>query len=357
MTAPRQGRTSGGRAARLVLATTGLLASLLVAAHGCGKPTRDIAGATTAEAHTTAMSPGNHLDPPALAGPEVAPDPGSSRGVPVLCYHYFRGRFAPGYALRVLGSVFLGLPALGPREFWTTPAAEFDRQLRALRDAGRAVVTLDDVADLVAAGAPLPTNAVVLTIDDADRSVYEHAYPLLRKYGMKAHLFVPTAHIGRNWSGLRVCSAAQLREMAASGCVLLDSHTHDLHYKVAADGAPSPVFMHPERITAPRVHDAETLAATPGPLSAVADDLLSSREAIARLGGRPAGWLAWPYGFASPQLDAAARAAGFRGTVSLAPRDFRAGDGDFRVGRYTLTAHSTMAQFRAAAALPPAPSR
>jgi peptidoglycan/xylan/chitin deacetylase (PgdA/CDA1 family) len=324
-----------------------LLLALPAAMNGCGKPGHDAAGATTAEAHTTAMSPGNHLDPPALAGPDVTPAATGTRGVPVLCYHYFRGRFAPGYAARVLGSVLFGLPALGPREFWTTPAVEFERHLRWLQANGRRVLTLDEVADLVAAGAPLPANAVVLTIDDADRSVYEHAFPLLRKYGVKAHLFVPTAHVGRSWSGLKVCTEAQLKEMADSGLVLLESHTHDLHYKVEADGARSPVFLHPERIAAPRRHEAAALGAVPAPLAAVADDLLSSREAIDRLGGRPARWLAWPYGFASPQLDGVARGLGFRGTVSLSPHDFRGDNLALRVGRYTLTAHTTMAQVQA----------
>lgn len=330
-------------------AAAALLLALATAMSGCGKPGHDAAGATTAEAHTTAMSPGNHLDPPALAGPEVTPAATGARGVPVLCYHYFRGRFAPGYAVRVLGSVLFGLPALGPREFWTTPAVEFERHLRWLQANGRRVLTLDEVADLVAAGTPLPANAVVLTIDDADRSVYEHAFPLLRKYGVKAHLFVPTAHIGRSWSGLKVCTEAQLKEMADSGLVLLESHTHDLHFKVEAEGGRSPVFLHPERITAPRRHEGAALGAVPAPLAAVADDLLASREAIDRLGSRPAHWLAWPYGFASPQLDGVARGLGFRGTVSLSPHDFSGDNLALRVGRYTLTAHTTMAQVQAMA--------
>ncbi len=342
-------------AARAAATVAALLAATVAVTAGCGRPGRDSVGATTAEAHTTAMSPGNHLDPPALAGPgEATSATGATGGVPVLCYHYFRGRFAPGYALRVLGSVLFGLPALGPREFWTTPAAEFERHLRWLKDTGCPVMTLDEVADLVATGAPLPARAVVLTIDDADRSVYDQAFPLLRKYGLKAHLFVPTAHIGRSWSGLRVCTAAQLKEMSDSGLVLVESHTDDLHYKVSVGGSLSPVFLHPERITAARRHEAAALGGIAEPLAAVADDLLASREEIARVTGRPAHWLAWPYGFASPQLDGVARGVGFRGTASLSPQDFKSGNRSMRVGRYTLTAHTTMAQL---AAVIPAPAR
>lgn len=318
--------TGGGR--RLA---AGLALLALVAGCGDGPQSRAPRTADTG-AHSTAMSPHSQLDPPSLAeAPATAA--GDAAGVPVLCYHYFRGRFSPGYALRVVGAVVLGLPALGPREFWTTPAAEFERHLRALRDAGIAVVTLDELADRAAAGLPPPTRAVVLTIDDADVSVYRQAFPLLRRYGVRAHLFVPTAHIGRRWSGLRVCSAAQLREMQASGLVRLESHTHNLHRKGLDGDQVVPVFLHPERWTRVRESGVDPVRA----------DLLASRAAIAALAGPRRAWLAWPYGFANGELDSLARACGFRGTVSLKPRPFAPDDSGLSVGRYAVTAHTTTA--------------
>lgn len=322
------------------------LASLFLGACNAGPqaggPHAEGAPPRATGAHSTAMAPDSELDPPSLADLPVVERAG---GVPVLCYHYFRGHLAPGYALRVLGSVFFGLPALGPREFWTTPVGEFERHLRHFRDEGIAVVTLDEVAELIAAGRQLPSRAVVLTIDDADRSVYRHAFPLLRKYGMRAHLFVPTAQVGRAWSGLRVSSADELREMAASGHILLESHTHDLHYKLPADDGPRPAFLVPERI--PGGRRAAPSLAHPGPLATVARDLETGRDEVRRLGAGRTPWLAWPYGFASPALDSLAVAVGFRGTVSLSPRRFGAADRDLHVGRFTLTAHTTLAQVAA----------
>ncbi|MDX2473438.1 MAG: hypothetical protein QNL91_06975, partial [Candidatus Krumholzibacteria bacterium] len=115
-----------------------------------------------------------HLDPPELG---LTTAPGFESGVPVLCYHYFRSGFDPGYLAKVFGAVMFGMPSLGPREFWTTPMGEFEKHLRYFRDSGTQVMTLDEVADAVAAGQPLPVRAVVLTIDDADESVYRLAYP------------------------------------------------------------------------------------------------------------------------------------------------------------------------------------
>ena len=296
----------------------------------------------------------HHLDTPDLAElPTVA----VTAGVPVLCYHYFRGRFAPAYLLKVVGSLVLGLPALGPREFWTTPIAEFERHLQYFRDTDTQVLTLDEVADLIETGRPLPPRAVVITIDDADRSVYEQAYPLLRKYGLRAHLFVPTGKVGQSWSGLRVCTWEELAEMAASGVMILGSHSRDLHHKTRVNGRLDPVFWHPERVPegdppSPGDWDPGLLEGEFGPVAA---DLLASRLDIAQATGRQAGWLAWPYGFAHARLDSIARAVGFRGSVSLRPAAFSRADTLLHPGRFTLTAKTTLDQIAAAFPPPPQP--
>ncbi len=297
-----------------------------------------------------------HLDPPDLA-PLLT---GGEQGVPVLCYHYFRRDFAPGYMVRVVGALLFGMPSLGDREFWTTPHAEFERHLAWFRDTGIRVMTLDEVAALAAAGRPMPARAVVLTIDDADRSVYAIAWPLLRKYGVKAHLFVPTAKVGTDWSGLDVCRWDELKQMADSGAILLESHGHDLHFKVRSGDALEPVFWHADELRGRRDAAArDSLAAAwercepavagdaprrrlAGAQGPVADDLVASRVALIEHTGCAPRWLAWPYGFASGRLDSLAHAVGFAGTVSLKPRVFSAADSTLSVGRLALTAKTTM---------------
>ncbi len=337
------------RTRRLTLAAPALLLVLLVVggSGGCGQhPAEDD------------QDPDRyHLDPPGLAdleAGEVGP------GVPVLCYHYFRGGFDPGYIMKVLGSVLFGMPALGPREFWTTPVQQLEKQLEYFAETGTVVMTLDEVADAVLSGDDLPPRAVVLTIDDADRSVYEHAFPLLRKHGVRAHLFVPTAKVGGHWSSLNLCSWQQLKEMADSGTIILGSHTRDLHFKIRTGGKQDPVFWHPELI--PGETRAETAAhldqlleehpefgiseparqALTGEFGPVAADLLASRLDIAAATGHRARWLAWPYGFADGDLDSLSRVVGFRGTLSLRPATFSRQDTLLQVGRFTLTAKSTL---------------
>jgi len=315
---------------------------------GCGDGTEDSPDRKTS-AH--------YLDPPALASGGF---PTAEDGVPVFCYHYFRSGFNVAYLMKVLGSVLLGMPALGPREFWTTPIGEFEKHLRYFRDTGTVVMTLDEVADLIESGQDLPDRAVILTIDDADRSVYELAFPMLRKYGMRAHLFVPTAKVGQPWSDLDVCTWEQLSEMEASGYILVGSHTRDLHFKVEVDGDLEPVFFHPDQVPeTARLRNLKDLARLvrtgapadipknldgilSGPFAAVAADLVASRADLMAGAAAEATWLAWPYGFASDELDSLSRAAGFRGTVSLNPVAFSTRDTTLHVGRFALTAKSTL---------------
>lgn len=320
---------------------------------GCGNQGQDVPDESTS---------GYLLDPPELSSGSFPP---IEDGVPVFCYHYFRSGFDPGYLAKVLGSVVFGMPALGPREFWTTPAGEFEKHLRYFRDTGTVVMTLDEVADLVEAGHRLPDRAAVLTIDDADRSVYELAWPLLRKYGMKAHLFVPTAKVDQTWGELEVCSWEELKEMADSGNIIVESHTHDLHFKVRSAGNMEPVFFHPDRVPGQdltknlnqlaRLVRNDDREGIPGNLdeilsntyAAVGVDLVSSRVGLKARAGVPADWLAWPYGFANDELDSLSRAIGFRGTVSLQPRAFTIRDSSLQVGRFALTAKSTLSHIDA----------
>lgn len=293
-------------------------------------------------------SAGYHLDPTELAAFEVGE---LGDGVRVLCYHYFRRDLDPLYFARVIGAVVLGAPTLGPQEFWTTPIGQFERHLRWFRDQRIDVLTLDDVVAFQQRGEPLPDRAVVITIDDADRSVHRLAWPLLQQYGMKAHLFVPTSRVGQRWSGLDVCTWAELAEMQASGAIVLGSHSHDLHFKVMTDRGRQPVFWNPEVIPGDQLAAARdelaSLAATDvGPASAVGvdpvlTDLVLSRRLIERHGQAPCRWLAWPYGFGHGALDSLAAVAGFAGTLSLRPTTVDEVTPSWHLGRFTLTAKTT----------------
>lgn len=90
------------------------------------------------------------------------------------------------------------------------------------------VVSLGALVDALRQGEPLPDKTVAITFDDAYASVYESAYPLLKKRGWPFTFFVNTAAVGQ--SSLFV-SWDQLREMSKNGATIAN-HTTEHHHLV-----------------------------------------------------------------------------------------------------------------------------
>src|SRR5215475_6402536 len=77
-----------------------------------------------------------------------------------------------------------------------TPALQFAKQLEYLT-AHYDVVPLSRMVERITSSAPLPPRLAAVTIDDGYRDAYEVAYPLLRRYGISASLFVVTEFADR----------------------------------------------------------------------------------------------------------------------------------------------------------------
>ncbi len=146
-------------------------------------------------------------------------------------------------------------------------------------------------------------KALAVTFDDACRSVFELALPILRDLGVPATVYVPTAFVGSsvpmNWPGvdqwigtaheheLLCMSWEQLDELAGEGWEI-GSHTRTHPKLTALDDA------------------------------ALAEELAASRELLAeRMGdGRT---LAFPYGDNDRRVQAAARETGYEAAAGLRP--------------------------------------
>jgi peptidoglycan/xylan/chitin deacetylase (PgdA/CDA1 family) len=83
-------------------------------------------------------------------------------------------------------------PALNPSLLSATPD-EFEAQMRHLA-AHYDPVSVSDVLDFCVDGVPLPPRAVLVTFDDAYADFAQYAWPVLRRVGIPATLFVPTAY-------------------------------------------------------------------------------------------------------------------------------------------------------------------
>jgi peptidoglycan/xylan/chitin deacetylase (PgdA/CDA1 family) len=269
--------------------------------------------------------------------------------VPVLCYHYVRGPGGPVQFVRVFGYVVLSLPLLDDTELWKVSRRGFERQMEYLVTRGYHTVTLDDLHEWQMGRRELSAKSVVLTFDDGEESAYRYVYPVLKKYGLRATLFVVTSKVGAMWDGMQCIDWPRLREMQRSGVFNIESHTNDLHYKVGARNDLKPVYLAASQ-------DPSAIAVGAHWDTAIFDDLVQSRVQIERQIGRTPHFLAWPYGFGSPAVDQVAMEAGFTRTCSMRARPNRllpagqhlalSNTERFEIPRYTMTARTSLRTFR-----------
>lgn len=160
----------------------------------------------------------------------------------------------------------------------------FDEQLAYLFKSGYQAVDLDAVYNCLTQGAPLPSKPIVITFDDGYRDNLENAYPVLKKYGMCATIFLPTGYMdGTNrWNEAEgaqkrpLLSWTEVRLLAGDPLISFQAHT----------------CTHPKLS---QIH-----------LDQVRDELKRSKETIEDRLGRPCNHLAYPYGdFNIPVRDTA----------------------------------------------------
>lgn len=109
----------------------------------------------------------------------------------------------------------------------------FERQLCWLRDNGFHFATMDELM-----AGTVPRKTVAITFDDGYEDNYRHAFPLLKKYGARATIYLVVDRHGRDWSTYKKAHHAsgelmrepklsdqQVREMLATGVFELGSHT------------------------------------------------------------------------------------------------------------------------------------
>jgi peptidoglycan/xylan/chitin deacetylase (PgdA/CDA1 family) len=216
-----------------------------------------------------------------------------TESVPILMYHAVAEN--PSAATRRL--------SVSPRSL--------NEQVAFLVDRGFTGMTFSDLADAFETGKALPERPVVLTFDDGYADFAHAAWPIFQRYDFPATVFVTSGWIadaGPNAAGVpldRMLNWAQVRELAAAG-IEIGAHSHS----------------HPEL---------DQLADT-----TLCEELRVGRALLEDAIGAPVRALAYPFGYSSPRVRLAARAAGYR--CAAAVRNVRATSSDdiFMLPRLTI---------------------
>lgn len=108
--------------------------------------------------------------------------------VPILTYHSF------DYGTGMLSS----------------SPENFERQMRYIKVKGFKVIPLNELVEGITSGRKFAHNTVVITIDDGYKNNFTYAYPILKKYGFPATIFLMTNAIGApgylNWEEVKEMS-------------------------------------------------------------------------------------------------------------------------------------------------------
>ena len=146
--------------------------------------------------------------------------------VPILMYHRLEESGAPGTVVS---------PEM------------FDSHMKALSEAGYTAISFEQLSDYMTGSAQPPERPVMITFDDGYMSVYDSAFPILRKYNMKATAFIIGISHGESiYKGnpdfpiIPHFGDSEAREMVASGIFSIQSHSFDMHQHIPFETGPLP---------------------------------------------------------------------------------------------------------------------
>lgn len=102
----------------------------------------------------------------------------------------------------------------------------FDEEVKTLLDAGYAFITLSDLADALDEKIDLPAKPAILTFDDGYRDFFTDVFPILKKYQVKAVVYVVPNFLNKPNN----LDTWMLLEIAKSGLVEIGAHTLNHSY-------------------------------------------------------------------------------------------------------------------------------
>lgn len=215
--------------------------------------------------------------------------------VPILMYHHIEVNPMPNDPLWA--------------SLYVTPL-HLDSQLNFLTANGYTSISLDDLNNALHGSFTLPKNPIILTFDDGYESFYTNAYPLLKKYKIKATEFVITQVVSINKAYL---TWNQISEMDKSGFIFFGGHT--------------------------RHHPNLTNLTQAG----IINEVQGSKSDLEAHLAKPTTWFAYPYGSYNDAVVQTVKDSGYVGAVSTIYGLGQSKEGEYLAprimvdGRYALS--------------------
>lgn len=117
----------------------------------------------------------------------------------------------------------------------------FDQQMGYLASKGYHTISAEELVNALVAHTQLPSNSIVVTMDDGYLDNYVYAYPILQKYHLIGNLMVPTGLLGNTSGTNSYYNWDQLKEMVGSGVMFAYNHTWS-HFAMATGPSDKDTF-------------------------------------------------------------------------------------------------------------------
>lgn len=190
--------------------------------------------------------------------------------VPILLYHYIEYVKDPKDTVRI---------ALN-----TNPLI-LEEQIKTLQEAGYNFITVSELTDAFDGKFSLPPKPIVLTFDDGYRDFYTFAYPILKKYNVKATQYVISGFL--DYPNHLLIS--QVQEIAKDGLVEIGAHTiHHIWLKGR-------------------------------PITTINNEVLQSKLILEKLINKPVNTFSYPFGAFDSNSIGSVINSGFKSAVSTIP--------------------------------------
>jgi len=174
------------------------------------------------------------------------------------------------------------------RSKFSLDRAKFVEQMEYLKNRGYRSLNSEELLAALDPDGPEVDRAVVITFDDGYKTVYDHAYPVMKSLGLKGIICIYPAFIGSKLA----MTWEQMAELIKEGwSVECHSYTHaNLSSK----------YMNPEAEKA-----------------FLEKEILTSRDKIERQLGNKVRFMVWPYGVYTDRTLKMVKDAGFAGAMTV----------------------------------------
>ncbi|MCG8499151.1 MAG: polysaccharide deacetylase family protein [Firmicutes bacterium] len=197
---------------------------------------------------------------------------------------------------------------------------KFEEQMKFLHEQGFHTITLAEMEKFLDKEITLPEKSLLITFDDGYLSNYIYAYPILKKYGLKAAVFMITAEVAGTPQPFDPDALTRFswEEMEKSKDVFeFESHTHAMHSK--ADGVAYLLCKSDQKIK-------EDLA--------VSKQLLSSK------------YFAYPYGAYNAATIDILKDLGFKMAFTTKEGSVAQDSNPYELKRYAIWPNTTLKKFK-----------